>query len=106
MSNIFKNWKDLYKKELKNRELLMTQNSEYSKRSVEQQKTIKELKYKLTKARIDLEDTKGFLQQEKQVSYALRQERNKLLNKCKQLKANIKELKGETNDEENNNENN
>lgn len=100
MSNIFKNWKDLYKKELSNRELLIRQNSEYSKRNVENQKTIRELKYKLTKARIDLEDTKGFLQQEKQVSYALRQERNKLLNKCKQLKANIKELKGETNDGE------
>ena len=102
MSNIFKNWKDLYKKELKNRELLMKQNSEYSKRSVEQQKTIKDLKYRLTKARIDLEDTKGFLKQEKEVSYALRQERNKLLTKNKQLKAEIKELKGGENDEQQN----
>jgi len=104
--SILKNWKDLYKKELKNRELLIKQNSQYSKENIDYQKTIRELKYKLTKARIDLEDTRGFLQQEKQVSYALRQERNKLLNKCKQLKANIKELKGETNNEENNNENN
>ena len=86
MSNIFKNWKDLYKKELSNRELLIKQNSEYSKRSVEQQKTIKELKYKLTKARIDLEDCRAFLKQEKEVSYALRQERNKLLTKIKKLK--------------------
>ena len=104
--SILKNWKDLYKKELSNRELLIRQNSEYSKRNVESQKTIRELKYKLTKARIDLEDTKGFLQQEKQVSYALRQERNKLLTKNKQLKAEIKELKGETNEEESNNESN
>ena len=104
--SILKNWKDLYKKELKNRELLIRQNSEYSKRNVESQKQIRELKYKLTKARIDLEDTRGFLQQEKQVSYALRQERNKLLTKNKALKAEIKELKGEPNEEENNNENN
>ena len=104
--SILKNWKDLYKKELKNRELLIKQNSQYSKENIDYQKTIRELKYKLTKARIDLEDTRGFLQQEKQVSYALRQERNKLLTKNKALKAEIKELKGETNEEENNNENN
>lgn len=92
--SILKNWKDLYKKELKNRELLIKQNSQYSKENVDYQKTIKELKYKLTKARIDLEDCRGFLKQEKEVSYALRQERNKLLTKNKALKVEIKKLKG------------
>ena len=93
--SILKNWRSLYKTELGNREVLTRQNSLISKQNVEYQKMIKELKYKLTKARIDLEDTKGFLKQEKEVSYALRQERNKLLGKNKQLKAQIKELKGE-----------
>ena len=84
--SILKNWKGLYKTELNNRQLLTKQNSELSKQNVEFQKLIKKLKYNLTKARIDLEDCRGFLKQEKEVSYALRQERNKLLTKIKKLK--------------------
>lgn len=97
--SILKNWKGLYKTEQNNRKLYEQRYKTIYDENIKYQKTIKELKYRLTKARIDLEDTKGFLQQEKQVSYALRQERNKLLNKCKQLRANIKELKGETNND-------
>lgn len=98
--SILKNWKGLYKTEQNNRKLYEERYKTIYDENIKYQKTIKELKYRLTKARIDLEDTKGFLQQEKQVSYALRQERNKLLNKNKQLKTQIKELKGETNDGE------
>lgn len=93
--SILKNWKGLYNTEKNNRKLYEEQYKKIYDENIEYQKTIKELKYRLTKARIDLEDTRGFLQQEKQVSYALRQERNKLLNKNKQLKAQIKDLKGE-----------
>lgn len=93
--SILKNWKGLYNTEKNNRKLYEEQYKKIYDENIEYQKTIKELKYRLTKARINLEDTRGFLQQEKQVSYALRQERNKLLNKNKQLKAQIKDLKGE-----------
>lgn len=93
--SILKNWKGLYNTEKNNRKLYEEQYKKIYDENIEYQKTIKELKYRLTKARIDLEDTRGSLQQEKQVSYALRQERNKLLNKNKQLKAQIKDLKGE-----------
>jgi chromosome segregation ATPase len=98
--SILKNWKGLYNTEKNNRKLYEERYKKIYDENIEYQKTIKELKYKLTKARIDLEDCRGFLKQEKEVSYALRQERNKLLNKNKQLKAHIKELKGETTDGE------
>ena len=98
--SILKNWKGLYNAEKNNRKLYEEQYKKIYDENIKYQKTIKDLKYRLTKARIDLEDTKGFLKQEKEVSYALRQERNKLLNKNKQLKTHIKELKGETNDGE------
>ena len=98
--SILKNWKGLYNTEKNNRKLYEERYKKTYDENIEYQKTIKELKYRLTKARIDLEDCRGFLKQEKEVSYALRQERNKLLNKNKQLKAQIKELKGETNDGE------
>lgn len=104
--SILKNWKGLYKTEQNNRKLYEQRYKTIYDENIEYQKLIKKLKYNLTKVRIDLEDTKGFLEQEKQVSYALRQERNKLLNKNKQLKAQIKELKGEASNEESNNENN
>lgn len=100
MSSILKNWKGLYKTEQNNRKLYEERYKEVYSKNIEYQKTIKDLKHRLTKARIDLEDTKGFLKQEKEVSYALRQERNKLLTKNKALKAEIKELKGETKDGE------
>lgn len=98
--SILKNWKGLYNTEKNNRKLYEEQYKKIYDENIEYQKVIKELKYKLTKARIDLEDCRGFLKQEKEVSYALRQERYKLLNKNKQLKAQIKELKGETNNGE------
>lgn len=93
--SILKNWKGLYNTEKNNRKLYEERYKKIYDENIGYQKAIKELKYKYTKVRIDLEDTKGFLKQEKELSYALRQERNKLLNKNKQLKAQIKQLKGE-----------
>ena len=84
--SILKNWKGLYNTEKNNRKLYEEQYKKIYAENIEYQKLIKKLKYNLTKARIDLEDCKGFLQQEKQVSYALRQERNKLLTKIKKIK--------------------
>lgn len=99
-SSVLKNWKGLYEVEQNNRKLYEQRYKVIYEENINFQKLIKKLKYNLTKARIDLDDTRGFLRQEKQVSYALRQERNKLLNKNKQLKAQISELKGETTDGE------
>lgn len=98
--SILKNWKGLYNAEKNNRKLYEERYKKIYDENIGYQIEIKQLKYRLTKARIDLDDTRGFLRQEKQVSYALRQERNKLLTKNKALKAEIKELKGETNDGE------
>ena len=86
MGSILKNWKSLYKIEQNNRKLYEEQYKKIYAENIEYQKLIKELKYKYTKVRIDLEDCRGFLKQEKEVSYALRQERNKLLTKIKKLK--------------------
>jgi len=95
-SSVLKNWKGLYEVEQNNRKLYEQRYKTIYEDNISLQKLIKKLKYNLTKARIDLDDTRGFLRQEKQVSYALRQERNKLLNKNKELRSKIKELKGET----------
>lgn len=84
--SILKNWKGLYNTEKNNRKLYEEQYKKIYDENIEYQKLIKKLKYNLTKARIDLEDCRGFLKQEKEVSYALRQERNKLLTKIKKLK--------------------
>ncbi len=86
MGSILKNWKGLYKTEQNNRKLYEERYKKIYDENIEYQKLIKKLKYNLTKARIDLEDCRGFLKQEKEVSYALRQERNKLLTKIKKLK--------------------
>ena len=84
--SILKNWKGLYNTEKNNRKLYEERYKKVYDENIEYQKLIKKLKYNLTKARIDLEDCRGFLKQEKEVSYALRQERNKLLTKIKKLK--------------------
>ena len=84
--SILKNWKGLYNAEKNNRKLYEERYKTIYEENIKYQKLIKKLKYNLTKARIDLEDCRGFLKQEKEVSYALRQERNKLLTKIKKLK--------------------
>lgn len=95
--SILKNWKGLYNTEKNNRKLYEERYKKIYEKNIEYQKLIKKLKYNLTKARIDLEDCRAFLKQEKEVSYALRQERNKLLTK-------IKKLKEKSKDNEENNE--
>lgn len=98
--SILKNWKGLYKIEENNRKLYEQRYKTIYEENIKYQKQIKDLKYRLTKTRFDLEDCRGFLKQEKDVSYALRQERNKLLGKIKKLRAEIQEMKGENNDGE------
>lgn len=68
---LFKNYKKLYEAELLNRGLLIDQNSKLSKERIEMEKRLK-------KTIIDLEDTEGFLAQEKEAKEALLKERTKL----------------------------
>ena len=69
---IFKNYKKLYKKILENNTKLY-----YDKRK---------LKEEIAKLTIELEDKKGFLEQEKACSNALRKERAELKNKLEEYK--------------------
>ena len=92
---LFKNYKKLYQTELNNRKVLEEARRELSKdckkyqeernmaltESINLQDEIKELKEKYAKVRIELEDTKAYLEQEKQVSTALRKERASLKRK-------------------------
>ena len=75
---IFKNYKKLYLIEKDNNKKLVGQNSLLSKERIHSEKKVLELKAELAKIKIDLEDTKGFLEQEKECSNALRKERTKL----------------------------
>lgn len=92
---LFKNYKKLYQTELNNRKVLEEARRELSKdckkyqeernEQIAENTTIKQelqcLKEKYAKVRIELEDTKAYLEQEKQVSTALRKERASLKRK-------------------------
>lgn len=74
------------KKTLRNNlKLMQKRNEDLYKRDVEHQEKFKEkeLKYKeeITRLKFELEDTQGFLLQEKECSSALRKERTKLKTK-------------------------
>ena len=82
---LFKNYKKLYKIELNNRKLIEERKKEVDEWNVELQKNminsdkmIRSLKIENTELKMALEDTKGFLAQEKECSNALRKERTKL----------------------------
>lgn len=82
---LFKNYKKLYKIELNNRKLIEERKKEVDEWNVELQKNmihsdkmIRNLKIENTELKMALEDTKGFLAQEKECSNALRKERTKL----------------------------
>lgn len=70
---LFKNYKKLYGIELNNRKLYELRYKQVYDSNVEYQKEIKRLKIELAKVKIQLEDTEGFLRQEKQLTNALRE---------------------------------
>jgi hypothetical protein len=74
-----KDYKTLYSKELDNRVMLTKQNSKLSDQRIERDKQNANLK-------IEIEDLKGFLAQEKECSTALRKERTKLKREITLLK--------------------
>lgn len=75
---IFKNYKDLYKTAKSNQDKLIEQCSKIGAENVNYQKQIKKLKEQNTQLTFELEDTKGFLEQEKECTKELRKERTKL----------------------------
>jgi len=117
---LFKNYKKLYQTELNNRKVLeearrilgadckkyQEERNEILAENVTLKQEIQSLKEKYAKVRIELEDTQAYLEQEKQVSTALRRERanlkRKLTNSSKKkvgdtlVNQKMKEVKNET----------
>ena len=84
--DVFKNWKKLYQTEYNNRKLyekryreVKLENEELQKKTgvAKLRKEIRMLKELNAKLYLELEDTKGFLAQEKQAKEVLLRERNK-----------------------------
>lgn len=90
---LFKNYKNLYKIEVSNRKLLEDRKKELYETNIELQNQIKLLMKDKAELTIKLEDTVGFLEQEKQCSEALRKERTKLRKKITKLGGDWKDEK-------------
>ena len=90
---LFKNYKKLYENELDNRKKLINQCSKLSAENVDYQKEIQCYKEKSGKLEIELEDTKGFLEQEKEAKETLKKERTKLRRMITELGGNWKDGK-------------
>lgn len=86
-----KYYKDLYETELENRKMLINQVSKLGAENVEYQKQIKKIKEQNTQLTFELEDTKGFLEQEKECNKELRKERTKLRKMITKLGGNWKD---------------
>lgn len=89
---IFKNYKKLYEISKNNEKIILERKKELSDENVLLQEkvieagtTIAHLREEIAKLKIELEDTNGFLEQEKECSNALRKERTKLRGKITKL---------------------
>ena len=83
---IFKNYKKLYHAELENRRLLINQCSKLGEENVEYQKEIQCYKEKCGKLQIELENVKGFLEQETEAKNELKKQRANLKRELTKLK--------------------
>ena len=83
---LFKNYKKLYLNELKNRKMLISQNSKLSQERVEIAKENAKLK-------LEIEDTIGFYNQEKEAKEMLKKERTKLRKMITELGGNWRDGK-------------
>lgn len=96
---LFKNYKKLYQAELQNRKLfeerykqLKAQDEEWQKNNIANLRLeIRALKENVTRLTFDLEDTTGFLNQEKECNNALREKIEKLKKKNRNLKMKVSE---------------
>lgn len=82
---LFKNYKKLYESTKNNLKVMQERNADLYERCIVYQEQAKDhekkLKEKIAKLSFELEDTQGFLEQEKACSEALRKERTKLKTK-------------------------
>ena len=83
---MFKNYKKLYEQELNNRKMLINQCSKLSAENVDYQKEIRCYKEKCGKLTLELEDVKGFLEQETQAKELLKKQRTNLKREITKLK--------------------
>lgn len=85
-----KKYKELYETELKNRKFYeegyRELKTEYINMQKEMLKYQKKLKFELAQLKFDLQDTRGFLKQEKQVSNYLRNNRRKTVKQKEEVK--------------------
>lgn len=81
----FKNYKKLYKIEKDNEKIILERKEELSKENIKLQKELLKTREEMARLKLALEDSNGFLEQEKQCSEELRKERKNLktkLTKC------------------------
>ena len=85
---IFKNYKKLYKTELNNRKIYEQRYKEVYEHNIELQnveKSYNKKKEEVAKLKLELEDTQGFLAQERQAKEFLIKERTELRKKITKL---------------------
>lgn len=108
---LFKNYKKLYEIEVNNRKVLddakrilsadckkyQEERNELNIENANLKVAINDLKEEYARVRLELEDTKAYLEQEKQVSSALRKERANLKRKLTNFNKKKEVKNGETN---------
>lgn len=92
---LFKNYRKLYKQQMNNNKVMNERNMAMQDRWIAFQKEkieeSRKLKEQVAKLKIELEDTTGFLMQEKEVSKALRKERTQLKRKLTKASKSVSE---------------
>lgn len=82
-----------------NLKIMQERNKDLYERDIEHQmfhkEEMKKMREALARVRIELEDTQGFLKQEKQLSAALRHQRNNLKKKLETIKAQMENTEEE-----------
>ena len=97
MGKIFKNYKKLYKTELSNRKLYEERYKELYDENILLQMEVKDAKKvreECAKTKIKLDDTKGFLAQEKEAKEELLRQREELIKERTELRKKITKLGG------------
>lgn len=101
---LFKNYKKLYNEAKSNNKIYVERNCDLYKRDLIRQEEAMKLREEIARLKIELEDTKGFLMQEKRAKEELLIQRNDLKKEIKNLKCKNTKMKkeidkkGETNE--------
>lgn len=92
---MFKSKKTILKENLK---IMQERNKDLYERDIKRQEENRTLREKIAKLTIELEDTKGFLKQEKEAKEALLKERKTLKSKLTKALNLVKKYEGENNE--------